>query len=121
MDKSVQHRSILALPVMLQQDTPKGTWVDATGANIAAGGLPMGVTQSSAAAGEVVAVTVLGTASMNLNGIASGAVMQGDVVCLNTGSMTVKTATAALTADDNIHGIVLYDAAVTGHAEVLIK
>lgn len=121
MDKSVQHRSILALPVTMQQATAKGTWVDATGSTIAAGVLPMGVTQDDAAAGEMVAVTVLGTASMNLSGIASGAVMKGDVICLNTGSMTVKTATAALTAGDNIHGIVLYDAAATGHAEVLIK
>ena len=121
MDKSVQHRSILALPVTVQQDTPKGSWVDAPGTLMAADALQMGVTQDAASAGDIVSVTVLGTASMNMNGIASGAVMQGDVICLDTGSMVVKTAAAALTAKDNVHGIVLYDAAATGHAEVLIK
>lgn len=121
MDKSVQHISILALPVTMQQNTARGTWVDAKGATIGAGSVPLGVTQDDAAAGEMVAVAVLGTASMNLAGIASTAVTQGDVICLNTGSMVVKTATAALTAGDHIYGILLYDAAATGHAEVLIK
>lgn len=121
MDKSVQHRSILALPVIMQQDTTKGTWVDATGAVIAADAVPLGVTQHDAAAGETVAVTVLGTASMDLNGIATAAVMQSDVICLDTGSMVVKTASTALTAGDHIYGVVLYDAATTAHAEVLIK
>lgn len=121
MDKSVQHIAVLALTVTVQQDTPKGTWVDATGSTIAADVMPLGVTQHDAQAGDTVAVTVIGTASMDLNGIASAAVMQGDVICLNAGSMVVKTATAALTAKDKVHGIVLYDAAATGHAEVLIK
>ena len=121
MDKSVQHRSILALPVTVLQNTFKGTWVDAKGSTITGNSVPMGITQEDAAVGETVAVTVLGTASMDLNGIASAAVMQGDVICLNTGSMVTKTAAAALTAGDHIHGIVLYDAAATGHAEVLIK
>lgn len=121
MDKSVQHIAVLALALTVQQDTPKGTWVDATGAAIAAGVVPMGVTQEDAAAGETVAVTVLGTASMDLNGVASAAVMQGDVICLNAGSMVTKTAASALTADDTVHGIVLYDAAATGHAEVLLR
>lgn len=121
MDKSVQHIAILALAVTVQQDTPKGTWVDATGAAIAAGVVPLGVTQHDAAAGETVSVTVLGTASVDMVGIATAAVMQGDVICLNAGSMVVKAASAALTAKDKVHGIVLYDAAATGHAEVLIK
>ena len=121
MDKSVQHIAVLALTVNVQQDTPKGSWVDATGSTIAARAVPLGVTQEAASAGDIVSVTVLGTASMNMNGIASGAVMQGDVICLDTGSMVIKTAAAALTASDTVHGIVLYDAAATGHAEVLIK
>ena len=121
MDKSVQHRAILALPVTMQQDTVKGTWVDATGAAIAAGILPMGVTQYDAAAGETVAVTALGTASMDLDGIAIFAVRQGDVVCLNADSMVVKAASDALIESDHIHGVVLYDAAATGHAEVLLR
>ena len=121
MDKSVQHISILALPVTVLQNTFKGTWVDAKGSTITADAMPLGITQEDAAVGETVSVTVLGTASMDLNGIASAAVMQGDVICLNEGSMVVKTATSALTAGDSVHGIVLYDAAATGHAEVLIK
>ena len=121
MDKSVQHIAVLALTVNVQQDTPKGSWVDATGSTIAARAVPLGVTQHAGHAGETVAITVLGTASVDLNGIASAAVMQGDVICLDTGSMVVKTAAAALTASDTVHGIVLYDAAATGHAEVLIK
>lgn len=121
MDKSVQHRSVLSLPVAVQQDTVKGTWVDATGATIVANKVPMGITENDAAAGDLVAVTVLGTASMRLDGIATAQVLAGDVIYLSTDSMAIQTATAALTAGDTVRGIVLYDAAATGHAEVLLR
>lgn len=120
-DKSVQHRSVLALPVTVQQDTPKGTWVTATGEQLTAQALPLGVTQYDAVAGETVAVTVIGTASMNLDGIAESQVMAGDAISFESGSLSVKAAAEAVSAPTSVLGIVLYDAAATGHAEVLLR
>jgi len=105
----------------MQQDTPKGTWVDAIGLAISATSLPLGVTQHDAQAGEVVAVTVLGTASVNMVGIASSQVLSGDAICYETGAMTLKSASDSVAAINTVRGIVLYDAAATGHAEVLLR
>lgn len=123
MDKSVQHHSVFALSIMAQQDTPKGSWVDATGQTMAVGVLPTGITQYEATAGEMVSVTVIGTASMDLNGIATVQVKHGDVVCWDkaAGSLLIKTAAEVATDGDHVYGIVLSDAAASGHAEVLIK
>ena len=121
MDKSVQHLAILALPVTMQQDTAKGTWVDALGLHVSATSLPLGVTQYDASAGEAVAVTVLGTASVNMVGIASAQVLAGDVLCYESGAITVKASSAAAAAPNTVRGIVLYNAAATGHAEVLLR
>ncbi|WP_019672303.1 capsid cement protein [Psychrobacter lutiphocae] len=120
-DKSVQHRSVLALPVTVQQDTPKGTWVTATGTKLTANSLPLGITQYDAATGETVAVTVIGTASMNLDGIAESQVMAGDAITFDAGSVAVKPAAEAASILMDVRGVVLYDAAATGHAEVLLR
>lgn len=121
MDKSVQHRSILALPVTMQQPTPKGTWVTAQGLSDLTGALPLGVTQYDGDAGEIVSVTVLGTASVNLEPIATAAVMTGDALCFEAGAFVIKSAADAATTPTTVRGIVLYDAAATGHAEVLLR
>lgn len=121
MDKSVQHRAILSLPVVVQQDTAKGTWVTALGLNLNPVALPLGVTQDDAKAGEMVAVTVIGTASVNMVVIAGAQVMAGDALCFESGVMSVKSSTDASATPSAVRGIVLYDAAATGHAEVLLR
>lgn len=121
MDKSVQAISVLTLPVTLQQDTPAGTWVTATGQAVSTNELPLGVTQYAGKAGTEVSVTVMGTASMNLDGIATTAVSAGDVICFESGAMVTKTAATAVTEQAAVQAIVLYDAGATAHAEVLLK
>ncbi|ERL56144.1 capsid cement protein [Psychrobacter aquaticus] len=121
MDKSVQHINVLSLPVTVQQDTVKGTWVDVMGLTISANALPLGVTEHDANAGEMVAVTVMGTASVNMVGIANTAVLRGDAICYETGAMTIKPSSEAVAVPNTVRGIMLYDAAATGHAEVLLR
>ncbi|MFB2538817.1 capsid cement protein [Acinetobacter sp. c3-l95] len=115
---STQAVSLLNLSVTVQQDTPKGTWVSAKGELITANQAPIGVTQNDAKKGTMVAVTAVGTASMNLAGIASGAVKQGQLIILDGTIQVSNPSGYAMNA--RVIGVVLYDAHQSGHAEVLI-
>lgn len=121
MIRQAQAISLLALPVKLQQDTPAGTWVSATGNTVSATELPFGITQRDGVANEVIGVTVAGTASMNLEGLATSTVNEGDAVCYADGAMSVKTAAQAATAASTVSGILLHKAGANGHVEVLLK
>lgn len=118
---ATQAIALLNLPVKVAQDTPKGTWVTATGGLVATGEAPIGVTQADAKQGEMVAITVIGTASMNLAGIAVGAVKQGDLVIIDGGVLQIVSANTYATNVSKLLGVVLYDANPNGHAEVLIR
>lgn len=119
-NNATQAIALLNLPVKVAQDTPKGTWVTATGELVASGKAPIGVTQADAKQGDIVAITAIGTASMNLAGIAVGAVKQGDLIILD-GAVQVVVANTYATNMGKLLGVVLYDANPNGHAEVLIK
>lgn len=123
MDKSVQHRSVFAVPVTVQQDTPKGTWVTATGETLTVGVMPFGVTQHAVLAGETVAVTTLGTASVDLSSCTTQAatVSKGNVLVYNPNNASVRIFESTIGRFSNVIGVVLYDAAATGHAEVLLR
>lgn len=116
---ATQAISLLTLPVLLAQDTPKGTWLTATGKTVDTGGVPIGISQTDGKQGELVSVTIIGTASMKLDNIAGTAVAQGDLVVFDNTVMLVKPNQSAQYAG-KILGVVLYDAHQSGFAEVLI-
>lgn len=109
------HQSVLDLAVKAQQDTPKGTWLTAAGKHLSTDAQPLGVSTHDAQAGETVSVTVLGTAKMNLKGIATSPVQSGDVVCFDSGSLVVKSAAEA----NDIKAIILTNTS-SDFAEVLV-
>lgn len=118
---STQAIAVLNLTVKVAQDTPKGTWVTATGGLLATGEAPLGITEYDAKKGDAISTTVVGTASMNLAGIAVGAVKQGDLVIIEGGALQIAPTNTYATNMGKLLGVVLYDANPNGHAEVLIK
>jgi hypothetical protein len=120
-NQSTQAIAILNLPIRLTQDTPKGTWVTATGGLVTSGEAPIGVTQTDGKTGDMVTTTSLGTASMSMVGIASATVKQGDLIVLDAGAISVTPANSYATNVGKLLGVVLYDANPNGHAEVLIR
>lgn len=118
---STQAIAVLNLTVKVAQDTPKGTWVTATGGLLSTGEAPLGITEYDAKKGDAISTTVLGTASMNLSGIAVGAVKQGDLLIMDNGTLQIVAANTYAANATKLLGVVLYDANQSGHAEVLIK
>ncbi len=113
---------LLTLPVKLVKDTPQGTWLTASGksANTSDGEVPIGISQTDGKQGEMVGVTVIGTASMALKDVATGAVKQGDYVVFDDAMMVVRANQYAQYAG-KVLGVVLYDAHQNSHAEVLLR
>lgn len=123
----LQHIAALILTVRLGQDTPKGTLVGANGklmSDVADGNVPMrlGITQQDAKEDELVAVTVLGTASLL---VPDGQTpKQGDALLYNAdGSIGFETLTTANydSKRNQVIGVALEDGVAGGFVEVLLR
>lgn len=112
--------SLLTLSVLLAQDTLAGSWVTATGETPSGQAPLLGVTATDGKKGQMVSVTALGTASMNLKDIATSPVKQGDIVVYEDGIM-ILPATHLDVYATKIVGVVLYDTHQNSHAEILIR
>lgn len=112
--------SLLTLSVLLAQDTLKGAWVTATGETPSGQAPLLGVTDTDGKQGQMVSVTAIGTASMNLKDIATSPVKQGDVVVYD-GAMMVVPQSQLASYEGKVVGVVLYDAHQDSHAEILIR
>lgn len=111
--------SLLTLSVMLAQDTFAGSWITATG-EVPDGTAPVvGVTATDGKKGQLVSVTAIGTASMNLKDIATSPVKQGDLVVYDNAIEIVPK--NQLASSGKVVGIVLYDAHQTSCTEILIR
>lgn len=123
----LQHIAALILTVRLEQDTPKGTLVGANGklmSDVADGNVPMqlGITQQDAKEDELVAVTVLGTASLL---VPSGQTpKQGDALLHSAdGTISFETLTTANydSKRNQVIGVALEDGVAGGFVEVLLR
>lgn len=112
--------SLLTLSVLLAQDTLKGAWVTATGETPSGQAPLLGVTATDGKKGQMVSVTVIGTASMNLKDIATSPVKQGDVVVYD-GAIKIVSKSQLADHTSKVVGVVLYDAHQNSHAEILIR
>lgn len=112
--------SLLTLSVLLAQDTLKGSWVTATGETPSGQAPLLGVTDTDGKQGQMVSVTAIGTASMNLKDIATNPVKAGDLVVYEDMMMIAKANQSAQYAG-KVVGVVLYDAHQDSHAEILIR
>lgn len=112
--------SLLTLSVLLAQDTLKGAWVTATGATPDGTAPLLGVTDTDGKQGQMVSVTAIGTASMNLKDIATSPVKAGDLVVYD-GAVKIVPKSQLADHAGKVVGVVLYDAHQDSHAEILIR
>lgn len=117
---TTQAISILSLSVMLAQDTLRGSWVTAAGETPSGQAPLLGVTTTDGKQGQMVSVTAIGTASMNLKDIATSPVKAGDLVVYD-GAVKIVPKSQLADHAGKVVGVVLYDAHQDSHAEILIR